>query len=67
MAEWLEQVSQWHELYSHDLEVMSRVELGVCSTSVLSHTWTKNILHSANCYAVAHAVHVVMPQSYILR
>ena len=33
MAEWLEQVSQGHEMYSHDLEVMSlnpcRVELGV--------------------------------------
>ena len=46
MAEWLEQVSQWHEMYCHNLEVMSsnpcRVKLGVCSTSVLSRTWTKN-------------------------
>ena len=46
MAEWLEQVSQWHELYCHDLEVMSlnpsRIELGVRSTSVLCCTWTKN-------------------------
>ena len=23
MAEWLEQASQWHEMYCHDLEVMS--------------------------------------------
>ena len=48
MAEWLEQASQWpwnvrswsggHELKPH------RVELGVRSTSVLSRTWTKNIL-----------------------
>ena len=33
MAKWLEQASQCHELYCHDLEVMSlypsRVELGV--------------------------------------
>ena len=46
MAEWLEQASQWHEMYCHDIEVMSsnssRVELGVCGTSVLSRTWTKN-------------------------
>ena len=41
MAGWLEQGSQWHEMYCHDLEVMSsnpsRVELGVrsSSTSVL--------------------------------
>ena len=38
MAERLEQVSQWHEMYSHDLEDMSlnpgRVELGVNSTAV---------------------------------
>ena len=42
MAEWLEQVSQRHEMYCHDLKVMSlnpgRIKLGVCSTSVLSHT-----------------------------
>ena len=37
MAKWLEQESQWHEMYCHDLEVMSsnpsQVELGVRSTS----------------------------------
>ena len=42
MAEWLEQVAQCHEMCCHDLEVMSSnpglVELGVPSTSVLSHT-----------------------------
>ena len=47
MAEWLERASQRHEAYSHDLEVMSsnpgQVELGVHSTSVLSHTLTKHI------------------------
>ena len=47
MAEWLEQASQWHEMYSHNLEVMSsnpgRIELGVRSTSVLNHILTKNI------------------------
>ena len=41
MAEWLEQVSQWHGMYCHDLEVMSsnpdQVKLGVRSTSVLSY------------------------------
>ena len=45
MAEWLEQASQWLEVYCHDLEVVSSkpgwVELGVRSTSVLSRTWTK--------------------------
>ena len=39
MAEWLEQVSQWHEKYCHDLEVISLnpgwAELEVRSTSVL--------------------------------
>ena len=47
MAEWLEQASQWHEMYCHDLEVASwnpsQVELGVHSASVLSSTWIKNI------------------------
>ena len=32
MAKWLEQESQWHEMYCHDLEVMSsnpiQIELG---------------------------------------
>ena len=32
MAEWLEQVSQWHEMYV--IIWSGRVELGVCSTSV---------------------------------
>ena len=55
MAKWLEQVSQWHEMYCHDLEVMSldpgQVELGVCSTSVLSDTWTINFqTHFLNNY-----------------
>ena len=43
MAKWLEQASQWHEMYCHDLEVMSSnpgwVEIGVLSISVLSRTW----------------------------
>ena len=47
MAEWLEQASQWHEMYCHDLEVKSsnpvRVELEVRRTFVLSRAWTKNI------------------------
>ena len=42
------QASQWHEMYCHDLEAMSSnpswVELAVRSTSVLSRTWTKNII-----------------------
>ena len=48
MAKWLEQLSQWHEMYCHGLEIMSsnpgRVKLGVQSTSVLSSTWSKNKL-----------------------
>ena len=48
MAEWLEQLSQWHEMYCHGLGVMSsnpgRVELGVRSISVLSGTWTKDCI-----------------------
>ena len=47
MAKWLEQASQWHEMYCRDLEVMSlnpgRVEFEVRNTSVLRLTWTKNI------------------------
>ena len=46
MAKWLEQASQWHEMYCNDLEVMSsnpsQVKLGVCSVSVLRCTWSKN-------------------------
>ena len=42
MAKWLEQASQRHEMYCHDLKVMSsnpgRVELWLHSTSVLSRT-----------------------------
>ena len=42
MAEWLRQASQQHEMYCHDLEVMSsnpgRVELGVHSASVQSRS-----------------------------
>ena len=42
MTKWLEQASQWHEMYSHDLEVMSSdpglVKLGVRSTSLLELT-----------------------------
>ena len=47
MDKWLEQASHWHEMYSHDLEVMSLktgwVEIGVLSSSALSGTWSKNI------------------------
>ena len=54
MAEWLEQASQWHGMFCHDLELMSsnpgRVEFGVRSTSVLSRTWTKDII----CYILSH-------------
>ena len=42
MAEWLEQVSQRHGMYWHDLEVTSshpsQVELEVLGTSALSRT-----------------------------
>ena len=42
---WLEQASQWHEMYCHDVGVMSsnssRVELRMSNTSVLSRTWLK--------------------------
>ena len=53
MAEWLEKVSQQHEIYSHDLEVMSsnpnQVELRMHSTSeqvVLEpqKTWWKKVM-----------------------
>ena len=44
MAEWLQQTSQCHERYWHNLEVMSSnpslFKLGVHSTSVQSRTWT---------------------------
>ena len=46
MAEWLDQASEWHEMYCHDLKVMSSnpswVELEVLSTCVLSRTRTKH-------------------------
>ena len=42
VAKRLEQASQWHDMYCHDLEVMSsnpsQVKLGVRSTSVISRT-----------------------------
>ena len=47
MTKWLEQASQWHEMYCHDLEVVSSdpiwIELGVRSTSIQSRAWSKNI------------------------
>ena len=49
MAKWLEQASQWHEMYHHDLEVVSSnpgwFELGVGNISVLSRTitWRGNV------------------------
>ena len=47
MTEWLAETSQWHEMYCHNVEVMSsnpgRVELEVHSTSVLSCTLTNYI------------------------
>ena len=46
MATWLEQASQRHEMYYHNLEVMGlnsgQVEVGLHSTSILNCTWTKN-------------------------
>ena len=43
MAKWLEQASQWHEMYCHDLGVMSsnpgRVVLAVHSTSEVTDGW----------------------------
>ena len=49
MAEWLELASQGHEMYCHDLEVMSsnpdQVELGV-QNICLSCTGTKYIIYT---------------------
>ena len=46
MTEWLQQVSQWHDMYCYALEVMSSnpgwVKLEVRSISVLSRTWPKS-------------------------
>ena len=61
MAEWLEQVSQGHEMYCHNLEVMSlnpsRDECGVCRTSVLSRTWTKNTFKTVTIEAIIEIKH----------
>ena len=50
MVKWLDQGSQWHGIYCHDLEVMSShpsgVELGMHGTSVLSQNGTKHGLMS---------------------
>ena len=53
-AEWLEQATQWHDMYCHDLEVMrsnsSWVEVGVRSrpTSVLSYLNNNNSNNNNN-------------------
>ena len=48
MAKWLQQVSRWHEMCCHDLEIMSLnpgwVELRVRSTSVPSRACTNDTL-----------------------
>ena len=58
MAEGLEQTCQWHEIYCHDLEVMSlnpgSAELGLHSTSVLSRTWTKNNITTVTTHSCAY-------------
>ena len=64
MAEWLEQASQWHEEYCHDLEVVSsnpsRVEIGVHSTSVPSHTWTKHFFTTVQIAQVAQLTWIAL-------
>ena len=58
MAEWLQQVSQWHEMYFHVLEVISsnpgQVELGMHSTSVLSRTQTKHMYKNSKWQQLLH-------------
>ena len=70
MAEWLQQASQWHEMYCHDLEVMSlktsRVELGVRRPSVQSCTWTKLSIASASVYLRACAFEITSDLSKIM-
>ena len=74
MAKWLEQASQWYEVYCHDLEVMSsnpiRIELGVRSTSVLGRTWIKNTLYiisyKETCLK-SSVIHLFQPDSLELR
>ena len=65
MAKWLEQASQWHDMYYHDLDVMSSnpsgVELGVQSTSVPNHTWTKNV-----CYVIESSIFITVLSLVIL-
>ena len=59
MAKWLEQASQWHEMYCRDPEVMSlnpgRVVLWVCNTSVLE---PKISIASASVYPRARAFEI---------
>ena len=56
MAKWLEQASQWHEMYCYDLEVMSsnpgRVEVGVHSISVLK----SYLIQKYNMVAAEHVI-----------
>ena len=60
MAEWLEEASQWHDMYCHDLEAISsnpcQVELGVHSTSLLSRTWTKHKQKNIYLYKSAEII-----------
>ena len=55
MAEWLEQASQRHEMYCHDLEVMSsnpgQVELGMHSTFVLQELYKNYANHTLDMEA----------------
>ena len=56
LAKWSEQASQLHEMYCHDLEVMSsnpgRVDLGVLGTSPLSHTYKFYYYSNQNTFAM---------------
>ena len=67
MAEWLEQASQWHKMYYHDLEDMSsnpgQVELRVSSTFVLSRTWTKHI-NAIDYYLQVHFSFSRVPETH---
>ena len=70
MAEWLEQPSQWHEVYCHDLEAMSSnpgwVELGVRSTSVLSRTRIKILYGHSSDYWVMFSEKFLFCHYYLL-
>ena len=69
MAEWLEQASQWHEVYCHDLEVMSSnpVTDGRVVRAGVSVTWNVLSWSGGHEFEGVHSAFCPTCKSYLIQ